>query len=117
MESKRNLFVYYLRDDRKAPIVTVTIKRDGDRFGRGLSLCSLRETPSKALGRLKSYVRADKALRTKDNNDQVIRAEAQDVLINVKDAFGLICIWKSEYLTKDGLTDFEKRLFRFDERK
>jgi hypothetical protein len=116
MESKRNLFVYYLRDDRKAPIVTVTIKRDGDRFGRGLSLCSLRETPSKALGRLKSYVRADKALRTKDNNDQVIRAEAQYVVINVENTFGLDFMYKSEYLTKEDLTLFEKRLFRFDER-
>jgi hypothetical protein len=117
MESKRNLFVYYLRDEKNAPIVTVTIKRNGDMFGRGLALCSFRETPSKALGRLKSYVRADKALRIKDSSDEIIRTEAQDVLINVKDAFGLICIWKSEYLTKEGLTDFEKRLFRFDERK
>lgn len=116
MESKRNLFVYYLRDDRNAPIVTVTIKRDGDMFGRGMALCSFRETPSKALGRLKSYVRADKALRTKDNNDQILRAEAQYVVINVEDTFGLPCMWKSEYLTKDDLTDFEKRLFRFDER-
>lgn len=116
MESKRNLFVYYLRDEKNAPIVTVTIKRKGDVFGRGLALCSFRETPSKALGRIKSYVRADKALRNEDNDDQILRVEAQYVVINIENTLGLDFMWKSQYLTKEDLTLFEKRLFRLDEK-
>jgi hypothetical protein len=114
MESKRNLFVYYLRDENNAPVVTVTLKRNGDEFARGLAICSFRETPSKALGRIKSYVRADKALRNKENDDDIFRFDANYVISNVQNTFDLPFVYKSQYIKKEDLTTFEKKLFGFD---
>lgn len=62
---------YYLRDsDRNnCPVITVCLLQDElDNIGKGLALCSVKETPIKKVGRIIAYNRALIALKRKKSS-------------------------------------------------
>lgn len=56
---------FYYRDKNRRPMVTVCEIEGVTGVGRGVAICSLKDNPSKKIGRLISKGRANKAL--KDN--------------------------------------------------
>ena len=109
-ELEDKVFYYHLRDYTMKPMVTVCIMRTDGIYTRGVSICSLKEMPVKAVGRELAADRAIQALRTEASELPVYRDEADEVLEQVEGS--PVFEFKSEY--SPNLTVFERRLFGLD---
>lgn len=90
--------IYYERDDKKRPIITVCILEDpnGKHYYKGTAVCSPKDAPRKSFGRMLAYGRATKAFVNGDKT-----AMCPDGF-----AFKKCCVLK-----RDQLTHFERKLF------
>lgn len=100
-------FFYHLRDYSMRPMVTVCVMRMDGVYSRGVSICSQKEMPVKAVGRDIAYERAKEAQRRERDELPVNRNDAWDVLqlVGHEELFD----FKSAY--SPTLTVFEEKLF------
>lgn len=102
----RNEKYYYIRDERKRPIITVCLVRaeraNGDDIARGIAVCSEKDSPCKKVGRAIAKARAIYALTSEKDNLEMNRSWLPLLAFS----FGFP---KSYFNPK--LTKYEKRLF------
>jgi hypothetical protein len=60
--------IYYERDEKNRPIVTVCLLQINGAFARGLAVCSPQDNPDKKVGRKIARQRAGYAVKTRSNN-------------------------------------------------
>ena len=96
---------YYVRDEKNRPMVTVCLLMDafGD-VARGVAFCSIRDNPSKRVGRKIAKQRATTSVIYKDNYCPL------RIPVTIG---GTVFAWKSEYLPEE-LTILEKKLLYGD---
>ena len=51
-------YFYYLRDKNKRPLVTICLHCIGDKYYRGVAICSPKDSPVKRVGRNIAFGRA-----------------------------------------------------------
>lgn len=114
-QSNNRTFFYHLRGYDMRPIVTICLLKQGNEYARGVSICSKKEMPVKAVGRKIALERALEAMSTKQDGDDVVRWNALNVIDAVVDQVeeSLLLLQKSMYMPT--LTAFEKRLCRIEE--
>jgi len=105
------MYYYYLRDDKKQPMVTVCVVRIGSNYARGVSICSPYDQPNKKLGRKYARDRALFSIFNRSITGYISRNEANHVLCIVDNNNFM---YKAEFNPK--LTVFEKVLFGLIER-
>jgi len=99
---------YYYRDELDAPRITICIIHDPKQkmYHRGISICSYLDIVNKEDGRDIAEDRAIQALKTKETNSEINRA---DVSLFIEGIIDFIFDNKVDYNVD--LTNFEKRLF------
>ena len=107
---RKNEKVYYYRDNKKRPIITVCLAKDENgNVGRGISLCSHLDNPEKKEGRRIAIANARRALGTrKDGGSLYTNVKAVAVLLRTSAPPELYASFKSSYNPK--LTEFEEKL-------
>lgn len=106
---------YFHRNRFNRPMITVCICKKGDEFSRGVSICSINDSPNKRLGRKIARDRALKALFDKEHSDGIhFRRDIRDVL-NTYDYALILDYFKSEYMPC--LTEYERMLMGIVPRK
>ena len=76
--------IYYFRDYLKRPLITVCLLKDEDgNVARGVSICSPRDNPSKAEGRMLAVGRAYKAMWSRCSKSPMTRQEVIHIALNV----------------------------------
>lgn len=114
---------YYIRSKYNHPVVTLCILKFDDNYYKGVSICSFSEKEiKKEEGRKLAKKRAYNAYYKHIHkhiavSDPILRSDALTVLKEQNVANEIAknqnsLIWKSEYLTSNDLTDFEKKLFK-----
>ena len=94
---------YYYRDAKNRPVVTVCLIQANGDVTRGVAIYSLLDNPCKKTGRKISRDRAIYAMKTKENNCDIDRADAHLVLSSVIEGSGGLFGWSKSafnpYLT------------------
>jgi hypothetical protein len=71
---------YHFRNKKNEPVITICLLQDEQIFARGISICSLKETPIKTDGRNRAKGRAEQAFRNKETTGEKInRQDVADV--------------------------------------
>ena len=113
------VYYYYYRNDKRAPIISVCLIKEGDEIARGVTVRSSLDILRKKEGRRWARKYAKRALGSKRSSEPINRPEVLDVIstaldpdknhvIRTKDAH--IFDYKSAY--EPILTTFEQRLLR-----
>lgn len=110
MERRKRMtktYFYYLRDKDRRPLVTVCLHCVGNRYYRGVAICSPKDSPIKRVGRNIAFGRALQAVKKGEMKESFIgRDEALSVYLSVsEDGY-------FEYKSTDRviLDSFEKKL-------
>ena len=80
-------YFYYLRDKNKRPLVTVCLHCIDDKYYRGVSICSPKDSPIKRVGRNIAFGRALQAVKRGGSILSKCRKEAIDTYNEVKSFF------------------------------
>jgi len=102
-------YFYYLRDKDRRPLVTVCLHCIDDKYYRGISICSPKDSPVKRVGRNIAFGRALQAVKNGERKEGLInRGEAAEVYFSV-DSSGYF-----EYKSTDKpvLDPIEKKLIK-----
>lgn len=99
-------YYYYLRDRGNRPIVTICLGEDKGKVARGMSVCSLEDSPQKSVGRRIARSKVLKALGTKSSSDPCKRAKCFNAIRQIPD--WVVPALKSTY--NPVLTKFEKKI-------
>lgn len=124
-----SIAIYYLRDERRRPLVTVCLLKDMEdgATARGVAICSPSDNPEKKYGRQIAETRAFAALEKKDCDEPINRIEARCVLdaindnpkkssaqiINIGDVKAYLCpgvLYNPKVHFNPFLTEFEERV-------
>ena len=120
--SEMKVFYYYVRDNWKAPIITVCLANYEDVWYRGVALCSVMDNPCKIDGRAWAFDRALKAIYSQRDQLPIKSSLVFDYLqtleLSEEDRTGLLAMIMKERFSgnfykssKDPyLTDFEIKL-------
>ena len=108
--------IYYCRDSQKRPLITVCLLKDEDgNVARGVSICSPRDNPSKAEGRMLAVGRAHEAMGLRCNKSFMNRKEVTG-WTGVLRATGTTFTFGNHPLYKINfnptLSEFEQKLLR-----
>lgn len=117
-EGIEKTYFYHLRDVHNKPVSTVCLLKDSEgMFHRGISICSKKDIPKKAVGRGIAFGRALEAFNTKTTNYEkgmALRYEAIEILDTVADED--LIPFVDQYVVKSvynaELTQFERKLAR-----
>ena len=113
MERRRKMdrtYFYYLRDKNKRPLVTICLHCIGDKYYRGVAICSPKDSPVKRVGRNIAFGRALQAVKKGERKEGLInRPEALDVYLLTSEDNSYF-----EYNSTDKaiLDSFEKKLVK-----
>ena len=119
--------IYYLKDEKHVPRVTVCLLKDDvdGSIGRGVSICSFKDQPVRSEGIAKARGRAKQALFHSSNikDSEILRDEALEVIESVLDDDDdtyITALWRKASFIRpeeinDKLTDFEKSLLKIKE--
>jgi len=106
--------IYYYKDKKKRPIITVCLFENNGIVSRGLSICSVKDVPCKKIGRKIARQRAAHAMKVKKSTGEITRIEAliaeQKAIPKVDD----FMLFKSDF--DPVLTTFEILLLSPNER-
>lgn len=107
-------YFYYLRDKMNKPMVTICLLTDTDIKARGVSICSLHDSPCKKTGRAIARGRALRALKRESAGDPINRSEPYHVLVHLNNAsrgarIGLM-LSNGKYIFNPILTLYERKL-------
>lgn len=108
-------WTYYLRDEANRPRVTIVLVRTFDGvYSRGVSLCSLKDNPNKAIGRDMADGRACKAAKLRRSTDVVCRVEALQVLLSLVQKVAMALTLRQSLTFKSAwnvnLSPFERKM-------
>ena len=97
---------YYFRDQKRTPIVTVCLIKNGTKISRGIAICSKKDMPAKKIGRKIALARARKAFGIQKSTEAIKMLRTRKIFeeAEIYTQFK----YKSEYLPD--LTHYETQI-------
>ena len=106
-------WIYYIRNKKKMPVVTVCLIKHGNDISRGISICSKKDKVIKARGRNIAIGRAEKAIINKESTEETIRMEVEQIeeeMLNCVQYSYFDFYYQYKSCFNPTLTDYEKKL-------
>jgi len=108
MERERTK-IYYERDEKNRPLVTICLLQANGDIARGVAVCSMLDNPCKKTGRKIAKDRAIHAMRTQKNGCPMLTPNVHLIMSSISESGGGIFGWcKSAF--NPPLTQLENRL-------
>ncbi len=107
------LLYYYVRDQDNKPVITICLGKSKRGVARGVSVCSLQDSPCKKEGKRLARNKVLKALGTQSSGDICMRDEAHKVIEGMDASENFMTVptfFKSEF--EPSLSTFEEKLLR-----